>query len=262
MALGDVELDAAAALLLAAFRAGRPRPRLPAVCTPKSELDAYAIQDRFVARLGRPVGYKIGFTNPLIQQAFGISTPMFGRLLEGRVTASPAALPSASFSTRVIETEVGVRMARALPARAALYSLEAVTAAIGAVMPAFEIIDSRFEDWRKLTPFEATADNVLHSHWVRGDEREDFRSLDLASLEAVTCVNGREATRGRGESVLGSPLHALHWLANALAQMGRGLAAGDLVTTGCFTDIVEIQPGETATADFGPLGSVRVDFLA
>ena len=258
--MGEVELDSAAALLLAAFRAGRPRPALPAVCTPKSELEAYAVQDRFVARLGRAVGYKIGYTNPAIQRAFGISTPMFGRLLEGRVHGSPARLQSASFTTRVIETEVGVRMARALPPRPAPYALDEVAGAVAAVMPSFEIVDSRFENWRKLSPFEATADNVLHSHWVHGAERADVGSLDLAALEAVTSVNGREATRGRGASLLGSPLHALHWLANALAQRGRGLAAGDLVTTGCFTDIVEVEPGAVVTGDFGPLGSVRVEF--
>jgi 2-keto-4-pentenoate hydratase len=109
---------------------------------------------------------------------------------------------------------------------------------------------------------EAVADNVLHSHWVHGVELANFRALDLAGIEVVTRVNGKEATRGRGANVLGSPLAALHWLANALAQMGRGLAAGDLVTTGCCTDIVLLAPGDSARADFGPLGGVRVDFPA
>jgi len=78
----------------------------------------------------------------------------------------------------------------------------------------------------------------------------------------VTRVNGVEKTRGRGANVLGSPLQALLWLANALSQMGRGLAAGDLVTTGCCTDILELAPGDSATADFGPLGQVTVEFPA
>jgi 2-keto-4-pentenoate hydratase len=258
----DVELDAAATLLVAAHRALRPRPKLPAACAPANVLEAYAIQERFVARLGRPVGYKLGYTNAAVQQALGISSPVIGRLIEGRVSPSPARLPAASFATRVVETEFGFRMARALPPRAEPYSLDAVVAAIGAALPAFEIVDSRFADWRKLTPLEAIADNVLHTHWVHGPERADFRALDLAALDVVTRVNGAEATRGRGANVLGSPLLALHWLANALAQMGRGLAAGDLVTTGCCTDILELAPGDAAVGDFGPLGSVRVEFPA
>jgi 2-keto-4-pentenoate hydratase len=262
MPLGNVEIDAAAALLLAAHRALRPRPRLPAACTPTSALDAYAIQDRFVARLGRPVGYKIGYTNAAVQQSLGISSPVFGRLIEGRVSSSPASLPAARFANRVIETEFGFRMARALSAGAAPHSLEAVTAAVGSALPSFEIVDPRFEEWRKLGAFEVIADNVLHSHWVHGPEHAEFRALDLASIEVVTRVNGVEATRGSGANVLGSPLQALHWLANALAQMGRGLAAGDLVTTGCCTDILELAPGDAASADFGPLGSVHVAFPA
>jgi 2-keto-4-pentenoate hydratase len=262
MPLVDAELDAAAALLLAAHRALRPRPRLPAACSPTSLLEAYTIQDRFVARLGRALGYKIGYTNVALQQSLGISAPVFGRLIEGRVSRSPAKLPAAKFASRVVETEFGFRMARALPPRAAPYSLEAVTRAVGAALPSFEIVDSRFEEWRKLSAFEAIADNVLHSHWVHGPELVAFQALDLASINVVTRVNGVEQTRGCGANVLGSPLQALLWLANGLAQMGRGLAAGDLVTTGCCTDILELAPGDSATADFGPLGMVTVDFPA
>ena len=260
MASRDIELDAAATLLIAAHRALRPRPKLPAACAPKNLLEAYTVQDRFVAMLGTPAGYKLGYVNPAVQQSLGITEPVFGRLIAERVHRSPASLPAASFATRVIETEFGFRMARALPARPAPYSLEEVTAAVGAALPALEIVDSRFEEWRKLTALEAIADDVLHSHWVHGAELADFRALDLAAQEVVTRVNGVEATRGVGANVLGSPLHALHWLANGLSQMGRGLAAGDLITTGCVTDILELAPGDSAEADFGPLGSVRVDF--
>jgi 2-keto-4-pentenoate hydratase len=262
MPLSESELDAAAALLLAAHRALRPRPALPKACTPLDLLDAYAIQDRFVAKLGRPVGYKIGFTNEALQRSLGIPGPVSGRLLEARVSTSPARLPAARFATRVVETEFGVRMARPLPPRKTPYALEEVVAAVDCVLPSFEIVDPRFEEWRKLTPFEVIADNVLHSCWVGGAERRDFASLDLAGLEVATRVDGREVTRGRGANVLGSPLLALRWLANDLAQRGRGLAAGDLVTTGCCTDILELAPGQTAEADFGPLGGVRVEFPA
>jgi 2-keto-4-pentenoate hydratase len=262
MPLGPSELDAAATLLVAAHRALRPRPALPKGCNPTDYLDAYAIQDRFVAMLGKPVGYKIGYTNPLLRETLGIPGPIFGRLIAGRVGRSPAQLLAARFHLRVVETEFAFRMARPLPARATPWSAGEVADAIGAVIPSFEIVDPRFENWRKLTPFETVADNVLHSHWVGGAETPDFRRHDLAALEAVTSVDGREVTRGRGAAVLGSPLESLRWLANELAQRGRGLAAGELVTTGCCTDIVEVAPGSVATADFGPLGGVRVEFPA
>jgi 2-keto-4-pentenoate hydratase len=259
MALSELQIDSAALLLLASLRAVRPRPALPRECAPANLADAYAIQERFVSRLGRPAGYKIGYASEVVQRAFGISEPVFGRLLADRVLPSPGVLPSAGFTTRVVETEFGVRMGRALPARAEAYSLDEVTGAVAAVMPSFEIVDSRFEEWKKLTALLAVADNVLHSHWVAGPERTPA-GLDLAAISVVTRVNGREATRGTGAAVLGSPYRALHWLANALVQRGRGLAAGEWVTTGCCTEVLELAPGDVAEADFGPLGSVRVEF--
>jgi 2-keto-4-pentenoate hydratase len=81
--------------------------------------------------------------------------------------------------------------------------------------------------------------------------------LDLGALEVVTSVNGRGS---RERPNVGSPLEALGWLANALARMGRGLEPGELVTTGCCMDVLELGAGDTAVADFGPLGRVRVEF--
>jgi 2-keto-4-pentenoate hydratase len=257
-----MSIERAAQLLLEARSARRQRGPLPVECAPADLAQAYAVQDRFVAAQGQPAGYKIGYTNPALQRALGIPSPVFGRLLADRVFASPAALPASDFAVRVIETEVGVRMGRALPPRAEPWSPEEVADAVELAFPSFELVDSRFADWRKLSPAEAIADNVLHSAWVHGPAHAGFRGLDLAALEMVSFRNEREVTRGRGANVLGSPLLALHWLANALAQQGRGLAAGDLVTTGCCTDIFEAAPGDRIRADFGALGEVRVEFLA
>ena len=213
------------------------------------------------AYLGTPVGYKIAYINPAVQKQLGIPSPMFGRLFEGRVFASPARLAASRFNFILVETEFAFRMARPLPTRARPYLLDEVVAAVGAAIPAFELADTRYLDWRKVAALDAVADNALGSHWVGGAECADFRGLDLAALEVVTSVNGREATRGRGANV-GSPLVALAWLANELARMGRGLEAGDRITTGCCADVLELQAGDEAEADFGPLGRVRVEFTA
>ena len=233
---------------------------LPADAKPTSLAEAYAIQDRFVARLGRPIGYKIAYINPEVQKRLGIPSPMFGRLIEGRVAQSPARLDPRRFFNILIETEFSFRMARALPSQAGPFTPVQVVDAVGAAIPSIELADTRFADWQKVAPLDAVADNGLGSHWVGGAPVEDFRSIDLAALEVVTRVNGVEASRGRGANVIGSPLAALQWLANELASWGRGLAAGDVVTTGCCMDILELSPGDTAEADFGPLGRVHVAF--
>jgi 2-keto-4-pentenoate hydratase len=262
MAMSESAIERAADALATADRTAQPIDALPSGCAPANLEEAYAIQDRFVARLGRPVGYKIAYINRAVQERLGISAPLFGRLVEGRVFQSPAKLEAARFSNLIVETEFSFRMARALPASAAPFTLAEVESAIAAAIPSLELADSRFRSWRSLAAADAIADNALGSRWVGGAERADFRALDLAALEVTTEVNGRAVARGRGANVLGSPIRALHWLANALAQQGRALAAGDLVTTGCCTDILEVRPGDAATADFGPLGAVRVEFQA
>jgi 2-keto-4-pentenoate hydratase len=255
-------IERAAALLCEAEAKHAPIPGLPADARPRDVAEAYAVQDRFAAFLGRPVGYKIAYINPAVQKQLGIPSPMFGRLFEGRVFASPARLEASRFNHILVETEFSFRVARALPARAVPYSLDEVVAAVGAAIPSFELADTRYVDWRAVAPLDAVADNALGSHWVGGAERADFRGLDLAALEVVTSVNGREASRGRGANVGGSPLEALAWLANELARRGRSLVPGDRVTTGCCMDVLELHPGDEAEADFGALGRVRVEFTA
>ena len=70
---------------------------------------------------GRPVGYKIAYINPALQRSLGIPSPMFGRLLEDRVFASPAALPGlALHRARDRDRVRGPHGARAAAARRAL----------------------------------------------------------------------------------------------------------------------------------------------
>jgi 2-oxo-3-hexenedioate decarboxylase/2-keto-4-pentenoate hydratase len=256
--LGRVE-RAAAALCEAEAR-HRALPGLAVDAAPTSAAEAYAIQDRFVARLGRPIGYKIAYINPEVQRRLGIPSPMFGRLIEGRIAQSPARLDPARFFNLLVETEFSFRMARGLPASEGPFTLEQVVAAVGAAIPSIELADTRFANWQKVAPLDAVADNALGSRWVGGAPVADFRAFDLAALEAVARVNGVEASRGRGANIIGSPLAALHWLANQLGAMGRGLAAGEIVTTGCCMDVLELAPGDAAEADFGPLGRVHVAF--
>jgi 2-keto-4-pentenoate hydratase len=258
----EARIERAAAALCEAEAKRAPLPGLPEAARPRDVAEAYAVQDRFAAFLGRPVGYKIAYINPDVQRALGIPSPMFGRLFEGRVFASPARLAATRFNHILVETEFSFRMARDLPPRAAAYTREEVEDAVAAVMPSFELADTRYSDWRKVAPLDAVADNALGSHWVGGAERADVRGLDLAAQEVVSSVNGRVASRGRGANVGGSPLAALVWLANELNRWGRGLVAGDRITTGCCMDVLELHAGDSAEADFGALGRVRVEFTA
>ena len=89
-------LDAAGLLLRARAERRRIPAPLPARVAPEGLAEAYAIQDASIPAIlsyaggGRPVGRKIGCTNPTAQAQLGIASPFHGRLLSPYVWESPA----------------------------------------------------------------------------------------------------------------------------------------------------------------------------
>jgi 2-keto-4-pentenoate hydratase len=79
----------------------------------------------------------------------------------------------------------------------------------------------------------------------------------------VTQANGNTWRReGSGAAVLGDPRVALTWLVNELSGLGITLEAGQFVTTGTCMTPLEIEPGDSASADFGVLGQISMRFAA
>ena len=85
-------------------------------------------------------------------------------------------------------------------------------------------------------------------------------SNGLAAQPVRAEINGEVRGAGSGAAVLGHPLNALLWLANALNARGMHLRAGDLVTTGVTTNVFMAESGDHIRADFGSVGSVELIF--
>jgi len=248
--------------LLEARRRRRPVEHRPEGGWPRDEQEAYAIQDAFVALSGvDPVGYKIGATSETAQRFLGLDRPFAGRILGAGVHQSPARLRGGDLIFRVIEPEFAFRMATPLPPRAAAYGRDEVAEAVATLVPAIEVVTSAYGSaWTEVGGAALIADNGAHGAFVVGVEESAWRRIDLESHAVSLEVNGKDAGAGVGANALGSPLTALAWLANHLSGRGRGLEAGELVTTGVVTPFVELFPGDEAVADFGALGQVRLRF--
>lgn len=90
-----------------------------------------------------------------------------------------------------------------------------------------------------------------------------FRRLsevDLALTAVVVRRNGLVVASGAGGAVMGTPLAALAWLANLLAERGESLSSGQVVLPGSLTVSVPASEGDTFEATFSGLGSVVVSF--
>ncbi len=252
----------AAALIGAARRRLEPLPGLPEEYRPETLKDAYDIQELVVKGLARPVGWKVGATAQKVQDLLGADEPFFGRLIEGRVHQSPAAIPAGSVLTRKVEIEYAFRLARDLPALGAPYDREAVSSAVDALYPSLELPDTRYSEWVSRGVLQIIADNGGGGHFVMGAEVADWCQVDLVDREVSISFDGEEVTRGSGAQVMGDPLLSLAWLANDVASSGRDLVAGEIITTGSCADIVSPDVGVTVVGDFGDLGTVVVEYLA
>ena len=224
--------------------------------------EAYGIQAEIERRHASPgVGYKVGASSATAQTLLGVSEPFSGRVFQDGLCESPAVLDAGDFIFRLIEPEFAFRFARDLPLRDGGYEASAVAAAVGDLYPAIEVVTSAFGmAWTGVGGAALVADNAAHAALVLGPGCSDWRDLDLPAHGVELSVNGRPAGRGTGANALGGPLRALTWLVNHLSARGRGILAGEVVTTGLVTDFAYLEAGDRAVADYGTLGAVEVGF--
>jgi 2-keto-4-pentenoate hydratase len=262
MSLSPEACRRAAGLLLAARGDLSPIPALPEDCRPETAAAGYAIQAAVqAAHGGRLAGFKIGATSEIAQTLLATDGPFHGCLFAEGVHDSPATLSAGSFNFRLIEPEFAFRLGADLPAREAPYRRDEVAAAVTTLHPAFEVVTSAYgTDWVEAGLAQLIADNGAHGRLVLGPGTEDWRGFDLAAHEAVFAKDGAELGRGLGANALGHPLNALAWLADRGVLDGRGLKAGDLVTTGLVTPFAYAEAGDQLRADYGPLGAVELQF--
>ena len=254
----------AARILVQQRRSLTPIEALPEPLRPRDEAEGYALQGEVArllvdAGLGRVVGHKIGCTTSVMQSLLGIPNPCAGTIHEMGVLRGSALLPRSRFVKLGIECEIAVELAQDLEPEETPCDRDSVAAAVGAVMAAIEIVDDRYRDYRALGVPTLIADDFFHSGCVLGERVTDWRRLDLATLTGVTRIDGMEAGRGRGALVMGHPLQALAWLANARAMHGlEPLRAGEFVLLGSVVATRWLNAGEHARVEIDALGALEL----
>jgi 2-keto-4-pentenoate hydratase len=234
----------AARFLDEAHRTRARYQNLPEAIAPGTVAEAYAAQaalcELWAPRLGAVAGLKIATTTKVMQQLMGIDHPCMGTIFASRVHASPATIRKADFVNVRIECELAVKLARDLPKPSAPYTRESVRAAVSHVMPAFELIEDRFADYKSSRALSLIADNAWNGGIVLGPARPLPAGLDLDGIAGLLRSNGKEVGHGKTDD----PLGALAWLANQAADVGRPMQAGMVAITGSVMVTVDIAAGE------------------
>lgn len=201
-------------------------------------------------------GRKIGLTSEPMQTLLGVDEPDFGFILDDMVISTDSVAVERFCAPRV-EPEVAFLLRS--PLRGPNVGVDDVRTATEAVATALEIVDSRIADW-KLTLPDTVADNASSGAVVLGDWVPFTEEMDLPHAAATLELNGEQIDTGNGSAVMGDPAAAVAWLANALAEYGTELEAGQFVMSGSFTSAAFVTQGDAAVATISGLGTVSLAF--
>jgi len=224
--------------------------------------DAYHISLRMVQRRvdagAKIVGKKIGVTSKAVQTMLNVHQPDFGYLTDDMVYNQGEEMP---ISEKLIqpraEGEIAFILKKDLIGPG--ISNADVLAATECVMPCFEIVDSRIENWQ-IKIQDTVADNASCGLFVLGDKAVSPRSVDLSTCGMVVEKNGQIISTGAGAAALGSPVNCVTWLANTLGQFGISLKAGEVILSGSLVPLEPVQAGDFMTVNIGGIGSASVRF--
>ena len=224
--------------------------------------DSYKISQHFLQRrlVGNGeivVGKKIGVTSDAVQSMLGVYEPDFGfltdamQLNEDDVSIGHLIQPRA-------EAEIAFRLGKSLMGPG--ITADHVLAATEAVIPCFEVVDSRIDAWR-IKIQDTVADNASCGIYVLGSGEVDPAGIDLVACKVTVRKNGEFLSEGLGSAVQGAPQLAIAWLANTFGKLGMSLDAGEIVLSGSLVPLEPIVAGDSMVMDIPGIGSTTVNFV-
>ncbi len=248
-------------LLLGAYSSRQPVEPLTETYEGLTLEDAYEIQliqiRRRLAAGAQVKGHKVGLTSAAMQRQLGVGQPDYGHLLDDMFWLENEPIPVQRFLQPRVEPEMAFVLAK--PLRGPGVTVAEAIAAVGFVLPALELIDSRIRDW-KIGLLDTIADNASSGGVVLGSTPVVLAGVDLRLGGCNLHKNGELAATGAGGAVLGSPLTSLVWLANTVGARGVVLDAGHVILPGSVTASIPVGAGDSVTATFAGLGSVTARF--
>lgn len=225
--------------------------------------DAYYISQHFLQQRTsngeRVIGKKIGVTSKPVQEMLNVHQPDFGFLTNTMHFPDAADIEIAGqlISPRA-EGEIGFRLKEDLSGPGVTEA--DVLAATETIMPCFEIVDSRIEDW-KIKIQDTVADNASCGVFVLGKNEVDPRDFDLPNLKMTVYKNGELESEGLGSAVQGNPLTAVAWLANTLGEFDIPFKAGEIILSGSLVPLIPVVAGDKMTLDIEGIGGCSCQFV-
>lgn len=257
---GDV--DTLARRLFDALESGRGVPALTGEYPELDSDSAYEVQQALLSlhqkEAKRTVSArKVGLTSTPIQAQMGVDQPDYGVIFDEFIFETGTILSRSEY--KMIAPRVEAELAFILEREITGPGISAVDVLAGtaAVVPVFEIIDSRIDGWN-IKIADTIADNASGWGLVAGEVLTRPSGIDLRTVGLVMEREREVVATGAGAAVLGNPARAVAWLANTLSLYGESLPPGQPILSGSLTAAVEAVPGHYRACFGDRVGTVEV----
>ncbi len=204
------------------------------------------------------VGMKMGLTSWAKMSQMGVENPCYGYLADYFSVPDGGEIKFDELIHPKVEAELAFVLKEELKGPG--IHIGDVLRATDFILPAIEIIDSRYKDF-KFDLKSVIADNSSSSRFITGGRMARVEDLDLRTLGVVMEINGEVVQTGAGAAVLGHPAASVAMLANMLAERGESLAAGSFIMVGAITEAIQVSKGDNFTVHYQGLGSLSGRFV-
>jgi len=225
--------------------------------------DAYKIQLRLIEEKKKRgeivVGKKVGLTSKAMQDLAGIDEPDYGFLTDRMVVFEGFPIKLSELIHPRVEAEIVFVLKEDLEGPGVLVS--DVLRATDYIMPALEIIDSRIKRDKRRRIEDSISDNAGTGRVVFSGKMSSITNMDLRRVGLVFEKNGDVISTAAGAAVLGNPAQAVAWLANKLSRYGVALHEREIILSGSLIAAIDVGPGDSVTATFDRIGSVKAKFV-
>lgn len=197
----------------------------------------------------RPVGRKIGHTNPANWPAQGIDAPSWGWLYAATTWQGRPLPTGKAWREPKVELELVLRLREAPPPSAEAIDLPQWADCIDTVALGLEFVDRPYPAWGGSVADSVAAGGVHAGLWI--GEAQAWPADGVEALGRLTAVLkvGDSHSEGGSAWVLGHPLEALARLHQVLALQGaQALQAGEWITTGALAPALPYPAGTTLAA--------------
>jgi 2-oxo-3-hexenedioate decarboxylase len=201
---------------------------------------------------------KMGLTSWAKMKQMGVENPCYGFLADYFSRPDGGEVKHDELIHPKIEAELAFVTKQ--PLKGPGVNIADVLRATDFVMPAVEVIDSRYKDF-KFDLKSVIADNSSSTRFFTGGRMADVADLDLKYIGVVMEINGEVVETGAGAAVLGHPAASVAMLANMLSERGEELPAGSFVMIGAITAAVQVNKGDSFIVRYQDLGTVSGKFV-